>query len=148
MSAFNLCAKLISMQNKSILYLYHRYSIVCSDSVNGHLTLECRDICRYLFGHFWRMSSVHLDSNFPKSCYPWSSWQHAGIGWGNGLVLTRRQPTIWTNNILLYWRISASFGIAELTWLPIIWWTTWMRIKAQWLTSELEVDIYLKDLLI
>ena len=40
--------------------------------------------------------------------------KYSRIGSDNGLAPARQQTIIWTNNVLVYWRIYASLGLNEL----------------------------------
>ena len=39
------------------------------------------------------------------------NYQYTSIDPDNGLVSIRRQAIIWNNDVLVYWRIYASFGL-------------------------------------
>ena len=41
-------------------------------------------------------------------------WQYASFGSPDGLAPNRRQYNVWTNDVLIYWRIYGLFGFDEL----------------------------------
>ena len=56
--------------------------------------------------------------SFHWSLFP-GVWQYSGIGSDNGLAPNRRQATIWTNDVLGYWRIYALLGLNELSYITL-----------------------------
>ena len=68
--------------------------------------------------------SAHLGENFwilNKNSRGYfilgSNWQYGSIDSDNGLAPKRQQATIWSNVDMLYWRIYASLGLNELTFI-------------------------------
>ena len=59
----------------------------------------------------------YFDWNFTEVCSEGSNWQLYSNDLDDGLVLSRRQAIIWTNAVLIDWRIYAHSG--EMSW--IIW---------------------------
>ena len=49
----------------------------------------------------------------------WSNQQYVIIGADNGVVSNGRQAIIWTNDGLVYWRISASLGFDQLRYVNV-----------------------------
>ena len=60
------------------------------------------------------MKMYEFRLRFHWSLFLRSKKQYSSIGSDNGLVPTRRQAIIWTNDGLSYWRIYASLGLNEL----------------------------------
>ena len=81
----------------------------------GLAETKCRhfrdDIFKYIFFE-WKLS--YFDSDFTEICSQWSNWQYSTIGSDNSLAPNRRPPIIWTNDVLVYWRTYASFGLNRL----------------------------------
>ena len=48
--------------------------------------------------HFLERKCQNFDYNFTEVCSYESNWQYSSIVWDNGLVPTRRQAIIWSND--------------------------------------------------
>ena len=64
--------------------------------------------------HFLEWKLLYFESDFTEVCSLRSNWQLISIGTGNGLASNRWQAIIWTNDGLVYWRISASVLLDDL----------------------------------
>ena len=84
--------------------------------------LPCR---RRHFNCISWIKTLNFEWNFAEICPLGYNWQYCNIGSDNGLAPARRQAIIWSNVVMLYWRIYASLSLNELTGYGEtfrIWW--------------------------
>ena len=55
-----------------------------------------------------------FDKGYTEVCFIGSNKQYYSIGSCNGLVPTRGQAIIWSNDGIVYWRVYALLGLNEL----------------------------------